>query len=108
MLPGPADDGLEPLRIGATDCVMHDNDAPASFQKLIQVGTILGADRSVFGGITDQDIGVLELVGIGKSKFAIDLHAAVGEQLFPIFQKPRMIMLAGPVSFGSRANKNAQ
>src|SRR5688572_23576597 len=94
MLPGAADDRLEPVSVRAADGVMDRNDTAAALEELFEVGAVVAGDGTGLGGEHDQDIGVVELGAGGKLHRAIDFGAAVREELLPVLEPAFVIMEA--------------
>src|ERR1043166_3297212 len=108
VLPGAADDRFEPLRIRAANGIVHGDNAAAAFEKFIEIGAVFGLDGAAFGRIHDQDVGVIEFLGGGKTNLAIPDGATFRQQLFPVGQPMRAVVLIGSMGFWTGAKENAQ
>src|SRR5437667_2193197 len=93
VLPSPADDGLEPLRVVPNNPIMKHNQPATELEKFFQVRALRPFNGSAVRSIDNQHIGVLKLKFVRKVCATFRAHAALIQQRFPLLQKAWMIML---------------
>ena len=76
MLPGAADDGLEPVRVVAADGVVQDDQAPTASQVGLQVRALLPMDRAAFRRVHHEHVRLRELGARGEIEGAVHRRAA--------------------------------
>ena len=108
VLPGAAGPLLEPAGLLAADGVVHHHQAAAALEEGLEVAPLLAADRARLGGVHDQHVGARQLVLGGKAQGPLDLSAALLEQLRPLRQEARVVVLSRTVGLLAGAQEDAQ
>ena len=94
VLLGPADEARELLRIRTAERVVQAHQPAAPAQEVVERGPILDAQIAGVALIDDDDVGRRELPGRREVQAAVDDRAAVGQQLAPVRQELRVVVLA--------------
>ena len=108
VLPRAANDGLEPLRVLAAHRVVDAHQAAAALEELIEILALLRRDGARLGGEHHQHVDLLQLRSGGEIHRAIHLRAAFGEQLCPLAEEARVVVLAGAVRLHTATDENAE
>ena len=96
------------MLVGAHHSIMHHHQAATTLKELFKPSPFLAGDIHSIGRKYDEHIGILELIGRGKSHGAIRSYAALPEELLPFLQKTGMVMLIWPVCLHPGADEGPQ
>src|SRR5690606_4099572 len=88
--------------------VVNHNHAAAALEESLEILALLALDRAGLGGVHHEHIAVLQLCFRGEIHRTIDLRAALGEQLGPVLEEARVIMLPRTMGFRACPEEDAQ
>jgi len=94
--------------IAGHDTVVEHHEAAAPPEVVLKTGPLLADDPHAIGGIDDDDIRRVEL-GLGRELHrAVHPDAPFTQELRPVSEEPRVVVLVGPMCLDPAADEDAE
>ena len=107
--PCAANDALAPfVLIIRHHGIMDDDHATTALEEFFKTHPLIAHDLHSVRGIDDEDIGAVELLGGWERHRPAGLEAAFAQQLGPVRQETRVVVLVGAVRFDAGPDEDTE
>lgn len=107
MFLGAAEEAGEVGGVGSAEGIVKADEAAAAFDVGFEGGLLLIGEVAGVALVNHDDVSVLERGGAGEVERAIDDGAAIGEELAPVGEELRVVVLAGGVGLEAGPEEDA-